>query len=81
MQLHTRKRELLQLLSQEHNTRDFNVDIGLMEEFQELRRTIQHQQAKIEKLRAEIDMQGLAGVGVGVAVLNDRDALRLKNRK
>lgn len=51
------------------------VDIGLEEELQEMRKKISNQQAKILKLKSDIDMQGLAGS------VNERNVIMLRQKR
>lgn len=51
MKLYERKKKLLSLTTREYNKKKMNVDIGLHEEFQEMRKKISNQQAKILKLK------------------------------
>lgn len=51
------------------------VDIGLEEELQEMRKKIANQQAKILKLKSDIDMQGLAGS------VNERNVIMLRQKR
>lgn len=52
MKLYNKKKDLLNLLTQEHNAATLDVDLGVMEELAEMRKTIQNQEYKIEKLRS-----------------------------
>jgi hypothetical protein len=54
MNLYNKKKRLLELITEEYNSKNFNVDIGLLEEFQELRKTIEIQYSKIQKLKTDI---------------------------
>jgi hypothetical protein len=53
-----KKQALLKLISDSYNRQQAHIDIGLSEEFDELKRIIDGQELTIQQLRGEIGRQG-----------------------
>ena len=56
--LSEKKKELLAVVMESFNKQEAEIDIGLTEEFDELRKVIASQQEKIEALKTEIAKHG-----------------------
>ena len=61
LKLHNKKKELLDVVTDEYNSTAMDLDFGLAEEFGELRARIESQEKTIQRLLSDIDKEGLTG--------------------